>query len=530
MQRTSTAALVTASLAVCLALPAQAQKQGGTLRGANSANPASLSVHEEVSIATVMPISPIFSNLVKFDPSKPVNSLETIQPELAESYAWDETGTKLTLKLHQGVKWHDGKPFTAKDVQCTWHWLNGKVEGYFRKNPRRVWYENLKEVTVNGDHEATFHLGRPQPSLLAMLASGFSPVYPCHVAAKDMRIAPIGTGPFKLTEFKSNEKVRMVRNPDYWVKGRPYLDGVEWSIVPNRATRVLGLVAGEFDMTSTGDITVPLMKDLATQAPQITCELGPTNVSINVLVNDKRAPLDNPKVRRAVSLALDRAGFITILSHGVSQISGAMMALPEGLWGMPKDMLMALPGYSGTLEARQAEARKIMEDLGYGPNNRLKMKVSTRDFTAYKDPAVIFTDQLNKIHFEAELEIIESSVWFGRAQRQDYSVALNLTGAGIDDPDSMLMENYACNSENNFTKYCNPEVDKLLVAQSSERDTAKRKEIVWKIERILAEDVARPIIYHGNAAQCRHPHVKGHVRQVNSIYNNWRMDNIWFDK
>jgi peptide/nickel transport system substrate-binding protein len=171
-----------------------------------------------------------------------------------------------------------------------------------------------------------------------------------------------------------------------------------------------------------------------------------------------------------------------------------------------------------------------MEGLGYGPSNKLKFKVTTRDFTAFKDPAVILVDQLNQIHFETELEIVESSVWFGRAQRQDYGIALNLTGAGLDDPDSMLMENFACNSENNFSKYCNPEVDKLLIEQSSERDVAKRKEIVWKIERILVDDVARPVVYHGNAAQCRHPYVKGHVRQVNSIYNNWRLDHIWFEK
>ena len=524
-------AVPAAALAVLFTIaPALAQKQGGVLRGANSANPASLSVHEEVTIATIMPISPIFSNLVRFDPLKPVNSAETIIPDLAESWAWDDTATKLTFKLRPGIKWHDGKPFSARDVQCTWHWLNGKVEGHFRKNPRRIWYENLKEVTVNGDNEATFHLGRPQPSLLPMLASGFSAVYPCHVPAKDMRTAPIGTGPFKLVEFKSNEKVRMVRNPDYWEKGKPYLDGIEWSIMGNRATRVLGLIAGEFDMTSTGDITVPIMKDIGAQAPQIICELGPTNVTGNVLINQKRAPFDNKQVRAAVNMALDREGFIKILSHGVSQISGHMMAQPEGLWGMPKEMLAALPGYGGTLEARRAEARKIMEALGYGPNNKLKLKVSTRDFTAFKDPAVLLVDQLNQIHFEAELEIIESSVWFGRAQRQDYSIALNLTGAGLDDPDSMLMENFICNSENNWTKYCNPEVDKLLLDQSSERDAQKRKEMVWKIERILAEDVARPVISHGVAAQCKHPYVKGHVRQMNSIYNNWRLDHIWFDK
>ena len=510
--------------------PAMAQKQGGTLKGANSANPASLSVHEEVSIATVQPISPIFSNLVRFDPQKPINSPETIIPEIAESWSWDATGTKLTLKLRAGVTWHDGKPFSAKDVQCTWHRLNGREPTYFRKNPRKVWYENLKEVTVNGDTEVTFHLGRPQPSLLSMLASGFSPVYPCHVEAKDMRTKPIGTGPFKLVEFKSNEKVSLVRNPDYWDKGRPYLDAVEWSIVGNRSTRVLALVAGEFHLTGTGDITVPLMKDIAAQAPQIYCELGPTNVSINVLINPTRAPFDNKQVRSAVNMALDREGFIKILSHGASQISGHMLAQPGGLWGMSKAQLEALPGYGGTIEDRRTAARKIMEGLGYGPANKLKLKVSTRDFASYKDPAVLLVDQLNQIHFEAELEIIESSVWFGRAQRLDYGIALNLTGAGLDDPDSMLMENFACKSENNFSKYCNPEVDKLLEAQSNERDTAKRKEIVWQIERILAEDVARPIIYHGNAAQCRQPYLKGHVRHLNSIYNNWRLDQIWFDR
>jgi peptide/nickel transport system substrate-binding protein len=531
MHRSFPTALAAAAAVVCLAAaPAAAQKQGGVFRGANSANITSLSIHEEITIATVMPTASIYSNLVMFDPAKPVNSEATIIPELAESWSWDATGTKLTLKLRPGVKWHDGKPFTARDVQCTWHRLNGKEEGYFRKNPRKVWYENLKEVTVNGDHEATFHLGRPQASLLALLASGFSPVYPCHATAQQMRTAPIGTGPFKFVEFKSNEKLTLTRNPDYWRKGQPYLDKVEWRIVGNRSTRVLGLIAGEFDMTSPGDITVPIMKDVASQAPQIICELGPTNVTGNVLVNSKRAPLDNPKIREAVSLALDREGFIRILSHGASLVAAHMQPPPTGVWGMPKEMLMSLPGYKGTLEERQAKAKQIMESLGYGPSNKLKLKVSTRDFQAFKDPAVILVDQLNRIHFDAELEIIESSVWFGRAARQDYAIALNLTGAGVDDPDSMLNENFACNSQNNFTKYCNPEVDKLLAAQSAERDVQKRKEIVWKIERILIEEVARPVISHGVASQCKHPYVKGHVRHLNSIYNNWRLDNIWFDK
>ena len=89
---------------------------------------------------------------------------------------------------------------------------------------------------------------------------------------------------------------------------------------------------------------------------------------------------------------------------------------------------------------------------------------------------------------------------------------------------------FACKSEANFSKYCNPEIDKLLDQQSQEPDLAKRKAIVWKIERILVEDVARPIIFHGKQATCWHPHFKGHVQHENSIYNNWRFEHVWLDK
>ena len=530
----SLATLKIASIAALVGLlgvpPGQAQKQGGTLRVGSTANPPSLSIHEEITISTIQKVMPVFSNLVVFDPANKTNSPDTIIPELALSWAWDGGGTRLTFKLRDGVEWHDGRPFAARDVKCTWDRLTDKEPGYFRKNPRRIWYENLKEVTTSGDTEVTFHLGRPQPSLLSMLASGMSPIYPCHVSGRDMRTAPIGTGPFRLAEFKSNQYVRLERNARYWKQGRPYLDAIEMRVMPNRSTRTLALIAGELDMTSSGDITVPILKDVQSSAPKMECTLGPTNVHTSVIINQSRPPFDDPQLRRAVMLGLDRQGFIDILSHGHASISGVMMPLPEGLWGMPKEVLETLPGYSGTLVERQAEARRIMEKLGYGPSNRLKIKVSTRDFSIYKEATTILIDQLNKLFFDAEMEIIESAIWFGRAARQDYSIGYNQTGAAIDDPDVTIVENFACKSESNFTKYCNPEVERLLVEQSSERDPAKRKEIVWRIERVLAEEIARPILWHGRAAQCWHPHVKGYVRQETSIYNQWRLEGLWLDK
>ena len=126
-------------------------------------------------------------------------------PDLAESWAWSDDGKKLTFKLRQGVKWHDGKPFTSADVKCTFDMLMGKSQQKFRKNPRKSWYDEVDDVTPNGDYEASFNLKRPQPALLALLASGYTPVYPCHVSPGDMRTKPIGTGPFKFVEFKANE-------------------------------------------------------------------------------------------------------------------------------------------------------------------------------------------------------------------------------------------------------------------------------------------------------------------------------------
>ena len=143
---------------------------------------------------------------------------------------------------------------------------------------------------------------------------------------------------------------------------------------------------------------------------------------------------------------------------------------------------------------------------------------------------MILIDQLRHIWIDGELEIIDTAVYYNRVFKKDYTVALNLSGAAVDDPDQNLFENYACGSERNYTKYCNKDVDRLIDAQSREIDVAKRKQLVWQIEKILIDDQARPIIYHGFAGTCWHPHVKGHVLHQNSIYNNWRFENVWLDK
>ena len=512
------------------AAPAHAQKTGGTLKIYNNSNPPSASIHEDTAIAVVMTFMPVYNNLVLYDQQKPRAGVDTIVPELATGWSWDESRTKLTLKLRPGVTWHDGQPFTGRDVQCTFNRLRGLEPGYLRRNPRGIWYEHLTEIALNGDHEVTFVLSQPHASLLAMLASGYTPIFPCHVTGRDMRVKPIGTGPFKLAEFKSGKTVKLVRNPDYWDKGRPYLDAIEFRVVSSRSTRILAFVSGEFDMTQAADITVPLLGDIQSQAPKAQCSMVPTNVSTQMLINRDKPPFDNPELRQAMAMALDRQAFIDIVSGGKASLSVAMMQPPEGVWGMPEAELRKLPGYSTDVAGRQAEARKLMEKLGYGPARKLKIKVTTRDYNTFRDPAVILVDQLNQIYFDAELDVIESSLWYTRLFKRDYAVALNLTGSGVDDPDAVLKMFFACKSDTNYSKYCNADVEKLLDQQSQEADFEKRRAIVWDIERKLVADVARPIIFHGRQGTCWHSHVKGIVLHENSIYNGWRFDKVWLDK
>src|SRR5712691_1772011 len=132
---------------------ASAQKAGGILRLYSPGSPANMSIIEAPTIQTQMPMMGVFNNLVLFDQHRPQVSLETVVPDLATEWSWNEDGTALTFKLRQGVKWHDGKPFTAQDVKCTWDLLLDNVADKLRLNPRKTSYENLAAVTPNGDQE-----------------------------------------------------------------------------------------------------------------------------------------------------------------------------------------------------------------------------------------------------------------------------------------------------------------------------------------------------------------------------------------
>jgi len=180
---------------------------------------------------------------------------------------------------------------------------------------------------------------------------------------------------------------------------------------------------------------------------------------------------------------------------------------------MPADMLATLPGYDPDVAKNRAQAQQIMQGLGYGPDKRLAVTVTTRNVAAYRDPAVILIDQLKDIYIDGTLNPIDTTQWYPTVMRKDYTLGFTVSETGLDDPDQMFYENYLCGSERNYTGYCNAEVDKLIDQQSVETDTEKRRQLVWRIEKYLAEDGGRPINLSPALGDLLLPAGQGHHRR-----------------
>ncbi len=510
-----------------LATAAVAQKSGGVLKRANDENPPSASIHEEGSNIVTTPFVPVFNNLIDFDPTKKMNRQNAIVPELATSWAWSADNKTLTFKLRRGVKWHDGKPFTSADVKCTWDAVSGKRDAGWRKSPRKAWYINLKEITVEGEDKVSFHLGRPQPSFLYFFAGGWSPVYPCHVAGPQMRRIPIGTGPFMVKSFEPGKMIRLVRNPNYWKPGRPYLDGIDMPIISSTSTRHLAFMAGDTDIYTP---SATLYKEVKAKLPDAICEVGLSYAYTQLVMNPAVPPFGDARVRKAFALALDREAVVTTKGAGLDRIGGELMPPPEGEWGLSKEQLASAPGYGQDPAKRLDEARKLMREAGYGPDKPLNIVLSTRDVARYRDTSVMLLGQFAKIYVTGEMKLIDTALWQPLLAKHNFTVAVRSRGQAMDDPDVSFYESFACDSFGNVEGYCNKEVEAMIERQSAMIDQVARKRLVQEIDLKLQMDAVRPVVTFAALPYCWRPWVKGYVPSMNSQFNNRRTEDVWLNK
>jgi peptide/nickel transport system substrate-binding protein len=524
-------ALLAVLLAVAGGLASgQTPKRGCILASVLLEDPPGLMVHESATVSNVWPMSPCYSNLVYFHPLKPLDSPETVIPELAEKWSWQDNYRNLVFFLRKNVKWHDGHPFTSADVKYTFDVVREAKDApaRLRLSPRKDWYSNVDAIEAPEAHTVVFRLKRPQPSLLLMLASGYSPVYPAHVPIGELRNRCVGTGPFKLKEWKRGDYIDYVRNTDYFVPDRPYLDGLRYSIITDRGTRLAALQAGRLDAFMPLEMTKTMAETVKQNAPGVVITEVGQNGSDNVIPNHKRAPFDNPVVRRAVNLALDRHGYVRGVRQGGAVVGAALMPKPMGFWGLTEPDLRTIPGYRDPAQDK-AEARRLLASAGFGPDKPLKLEMVTRTISIYLDLASFVVDQLRLIGVEATIKQLDTAAWFPALARRDYLIGANLTAGGFDDPDAYLYENYRCGASRNYTDYCSEEMDRLIDLQSQELDRAKRLKLVFDIQRKLEAEVARPMLGWRKEYFAQWGYVKNLVPH-NSLYNYGRMQEVWMDR
>ncbi|PYM17007.1 MAG: peptide ABC transporter substrate-binding protein [Candidatus Rokuibacteriota bacterium] len=521
---------------VAIATPAVSQtpatpKSGGVLNAMQREDlPQGFNTHETGTISSVWPVMPCFNNLVLFDPAKKVESVDSIIPELAEKWSWQDNYRNLVFLLRKNVKWHDGQPFTSKDVKYTFDVVREAKDApaKLRTSPRKDWYANVENIEAPDPHTVIFHLKRPQPALLLMLASGYSPVYPAHVPLAELRTRCVGTGPFKLKEWKRGEYVEYVKNPDYFVKGRPYLDGIRYVVIVERGTKYAALQAGRLDVAFPGESTKTVVDQVKAAVPKMVVDVVSQNVNDNLLMNVTKPPFNNVKIRRAISMAIDRGAYIKAVHQGGAVVGASMQPKPYGVWGLVDKDLQALPGYGKPAEEKE-KAKKAMAELGYSSSNPLKTEMATRAIAIYVDFASFVINELKQIGVEASLKQIETAQWHAFATRREYGLGANLTGIGVDDPDANFYENYACTSPRNYTGYCDEQVGKMFDTQSQELDPKKRYALVAQIQKKLEEEAARPMMGWRLDYFAQWPHVKGLVPHHN-LYNYGRMQDVWLDK
>ena len=509
--------LLLALIATAGSADAQAPKRGGILNSMITEDPPGFSIHESATVSTVWPMSPCYNNLVYFDAAKPQETVDTVVGELAEKWSWQDNHRNLVMFLRKNVKWHDGQPFTSKDVKYTFDVVREAPDApaKMRLSPRKDWYANIEAIEAADPHTVVFRMRRPQPSLLLMLASGYSPVYPAHVPLADLRQKCVGTGPFKFKEYVRGQTIEMVRNPDYWLPNRPYLDGIKYTIITERGTRLAALQTGRLDAFSPLDMTKVTAETVKKAVPQLVVQETGQNGSDNIIVNHKKAPFDNARLRRAVNFALNRAASISSVRHGGAVPGAAMMPPPFGTWGLPaKD---------------RAEAKKLLAEAGYGPGKPLKLEMATRTLPVYVDLASYVVDQLKQVGIEVTVKQIDTAQWFPGLARKEFLIAANLTAPGADDPDIMFYENFKCGTARNYSDYCDEQMDKMIDAQSSELDKTRRLKMVHEIQKKLEADVARPMLGWRKEYFVTWPHVKGLVAH-NSLYNWARKQDVWMDK
>jgi peptide/nickel transport system substrate-binding protein len=530
---------VVIALAVLAALACGSSEAsvGGILVRAHATDPAGFDPVQDSSINTLDLIAPIYSQLVRMNPE---DSDGPLVPELAERWEVSDDGRQVTFHLRQDVLWHDGEAFTSADVASHFNRVISPPSGLF--SSQRAPFLDVVDILTPDAQTVVFVTEQPNAGLLRNFAGGHYMIVSKHVMEREtanenprgLRSNPdalMGTGPFIFESYEPGNSFELRRNPDYWDEGKPYLDSIQFFIIKDSAARFAALATGRVHTTPSG--TASLTPAQATQVRSSYTETinlvesrGP--FWMGAAFNATRAPFDDPRVRQALSLAIDRDAYLKLVTGGeggVGMIGG--FSPPGAAFGLSPAQLREVPGYRDFENADLLSARALLVDAGIPDGFELSIMVRG-DVPVWVNSALFFQDRWSKLGLDVKVEQAEFGTSISRMLQGDFDVRIGGIAFNTPDPDQYLFAPFSSDGPNNLYYPADAEVDRLLAAQRHELDPVRRRELAQEAEiRLLGEVVPSIVGHYAIYLNGVRTEVQGWVPKDLMLYNQSRMENVW---
>jgi peptide/nickel transport system substrate-binding protein len=497
-------------------------RRGGVLLAAIAADAPSLDPHQEQTFATMQMVAPLYSTLIQIDPL----SYPKIIGDVASEWKIAPDGLTYAFKLRQGIRFHDGSTLTAADVKATYDKIVFPPPGV--RSIRKNAYGAIAGIEAPDAATVVFRLNFPSASLLGNLASPWNVIYPKKYLDRDINYFKsnvVGSGPFKFKSYTRGSTFEGERNPDYFIKDRPYLDGYKFFISTETSVRAAALRSGrawiEFrtmPLAEVESIRKQLGDKVVVQETAATGQFG-------IAMNQTARPFTDIRVRKALTLGLDRYTASRVLYPIASLRDVGGLMRPGTEFATPELELVKLPGFGKDAEKNRAEAKRLLAEAGY-PNG-FKVVLKNRNVRVpYIDFGVFVVQEWRQIGVEAEHRPLETAAWFADGRDTgSFEVIVNGVFNYMDDPD-LFLERYTTGDTNNWGRFSDPRIDDLFARQTRALDPAERRRLVNELEKIVLANAyhipglwwARSVVHWAK--------VKNYVAPPNH-YSNQKLQDVW---
>jgi peptide/nickel transport system substrate-binding protein len=504
--------------------------KGGTLKYVVPAEPPSFDGHRETTFALIHPIAPFYSLLIRVDPTVPYNG-SFVCDLCTEMPKPTDDGKTYTFKIRDGVKFSDGSDLTAQDVVATYKKIIFPPDGV--ASARKAFYVMVDSVSAPDDHTVVFKLKYPSGAFIPALANPYNFIYSKAILDKDMHWYEknvMGSGPFIWDGREAGAFIKGKRNPNFYIKGKPYLDGFEAIFAKKQSLRVQAVQGDRAAIEFRG--FPPKSRDDLVKAlgDKINVQESNWNCVLIVTPNHKKKPFDDARVRRALTLAIDRWGGSKYLSNIAIVKAVGGVAFPGHALAANKEELQQIAGYWPDIEKSRAEARKLLKEAG---QENLKFTLNNRGVDQpYKIVGTWLIDQWKKVGLQVDQRVQPTGPFYATLRKKkDFDVSLDFNCQAVVNPlldvSKFISDDL---SGNQYGSYQDRELDKMFDAMNKAADEKDQRAIMRKFEKHVLDDQAHELITLWWYRIIPHrSYVKGWYITP-SHYLNQQLDNVWIDK